>query len=401
MRSRQPDLWAAEYITFAGATIFLILRIVSRRITRIQFWWDDYFSCASYVTAVAWGTVVPICTTSPLLSSTSTIADFSQGIHHGLGLHAKDVKGKTLTEANYTTKKYLFIMEHFYAWTLFFAKISILSFYWRMFRVANIQIFVSVLLVCSVLWLLVREFLTTFHCYPVRAFWDPNVEHFNCPIKSGDFFFGTVLAHVLIDVGILILPIVQIQKLQLPILQKIAIIFMFMFGILVCVAGLVIVSVSASFDNKSVDITWELAPVIIWASVEVNLVTVSACLPIIRPACLYLFTCTNPISSIRSGSNNFGSNYGSNYGRSQTKHSIRLGTIGKDESSSTHELARSDPSGSESFNSEFEHEDQRHGNIATVTGPSSTANLEHPAGVGGIMVKNETVVHVSRARSSR
>ncbi|EXA35411.1 hypothetical protein FOQG_13498 [Fusarium oxysporum f. sp. raphani 54005] len=377
MRSRQPDLWAAEYITFAAATIFLILRIVSRRITRIRFWWDDYFACASYVTAVCWGTVLPI------------------WIHHGFGLHAKDVEGMTFTEANYTTKKYLFIMEHFYAFTLFFAKISILSFYWRMFRVANIQIFVSVLLVCSILWIL--TFLTTFHCYPVRAFWDPTMEHFTCAIKSSDFFFGTVLAHVLIDVGILILPIVQIQKLQLPILQKIAIIFMFMFGILVCVAGLVIVSVSASFDNKSVDMTWQLAPVIIWASVEVNLVTVSTCLPIIRPACLYLFTCTNPVSSIRSGSNNFGSNYG----RSQTKHSIRLGTIGKDESSSTHELARSEPSGSESFNSEFEHEDQRHGNIATVTGPGSSANMEHPAAVGGIMVKNETVVHVSKVRSSR
>ncbi|RKL38831.1 hypothetical protein BFJ72_g6961 [Fusarium proliferatum] len=162
-------------------------------------------------------------------------------------------------------------MEHFYAFTLFFAKISILSFYWRMFRVANIQIFVSVLLVCSILWILVRTFLTTFHCYPVRAFWDPTMEHYTCAIKSSDFFFGTVLAHVIIDVGILILPIVQIQKLQLPTLQKIAIIFMFMFGILVCVAGLVIVSVSASFDNKSVDMTWQLAPVIIWASVEVNL----------------------------------------------------------------------------------------------------------------------------------
>ncbi|KAI1022247.1 hypothetical protein LB504_007638 [Fusarium proliferatum] len=62
MRSRQPDLWAAEYITFAAATIFLILRIVSRRITRIRFWWDDYFACASYATAVCWGTVLPICT---------------------------------------------------------------------------------------------------------------------------------------------------------------------------------------------------------------------------------------------------------------------------------------------------------------------------------------------------
>ncbi|KAF4973292.1 hypothetical protein FSARC_367 [Fusarium sarcochroum] len=400
MASRQPDLWAAEFVTFPAATIFLLLRIVSRRITRINFWWDDYFACLCYVTAVAWAIVLPI------------------WIDHGFGLHAEDVEGMSIVQANYTTKKYLFIIEHLYAFTLFFAKLSILSFYWRMFRVANIQIAVSFLLVCSVLWILVRIFLTTFHCYPVEAFWDPNIHNSTCAIKSSDFFFGTVLAHVIIDVGILILPIVQIQKLQLPAMQKIAIILMFMFGILVCIAGIVIVSVSTTFDNKSTDMTWQLAPVIVWASVEVNLVTISsrylqtpwphvfftnevpylACLPTIRPACLYLFTCTNPVSSVGSSSNAFSRNYG----RGQTKHSIRLATLPKDETSSTHELARAEPSGSESFTSEFETEaDTRHGNIATVTGPTSPIESHDFTGVEGIMVRNETVVHVSKARISR
>jgi hypothetical protein len=62
----------------------------------------------------------------------------------------------TVEEANYTTKKFLFIIEHLYAFTLFFAKISVLSFYWRMFRVANIQFTVSILLTCSILWIIVR-----------------------------------------------------------------------------------------------------------------------------------------------------------------------------------------------------------------------------------------------------
>ncbi|KAL3601604.1 hypothetical protein FPOAC2_05874 [Fusarium poae] len=250
MSSLQPDLWAAEFVTFPAATIFLILRLSSRRITRVHLWWDDYFAILCYIVAVAWAIVLPI------------------WIRHGFGLHSDDVQGMTIEEANYTTKKYLFIIEHLYAFTLFFAKISILSFYWRMFRVANIQFAISILLTCSIIWIIVRIFLTTFHCYPVEAFWDPHIEHFVCPIKSADFFFGTVLAHVLIDVGILILPIVQIQKLQLPILQKIGIIFLFLFGILVCVAGMVIVSVSTRFNNKSDDMTYQLAPVIIWASVE-------------------------------------------------------------------------------------------------------------------------------------
>ncbi|KAF5669952.1 L-fucose permease [Fusarium heterosporum] len=381
MLSRQYDLWTAEFITFPAATVFLILRIISRRITKAKFWWDDFFAILSYATAVVWAIVLPI------------------WINHGFGLHSDNVKGMTVIEANYLTKKYLFIIEHLYAFTLFFAKISILSFYWRMFRVANIQLIVSVWSVCSILWILVRTFLTTFHCYPVQAFWDPTVENATCSIKSSDFFFGTVLAHVIIDVGILILPIMQIQKLQLPLLQKAAILLMFMFGILVCVAGLVIVSVSTNFDNKSHDMTWQLAPVITWASVEVNLVTVSTCLPIIRPACLYLISCKNPMpSSIKSISNN----HSRSYTRSQGKHSIRLGTIPKDKSSSTHELTRSEPNGGESFTSEFEADiESRHGNIATVTSSGSPTRSMHVPGISGIVVKSETVVDVSNVEPNR
>ncbi|KAL4731923.1 hypothetical protein ACLX1H_000920 [Fusarium chlamydosporum] len=379
MRSLQPDLWTAEFVTFSAATICITLRISSRRITRVHFWWDDYFAILCYATAVVWAIVLPI------------------WIQHGFGLHAKDVKGMSAEEANYTTKKFLFIIEHLYAFTLFFAKVSILFFYWRMFRVANIQLWVSILMTCSILWIIVRIFLTTFHCYPVEAFWNPDIKNFVCPIKSSDFFFGTVLAHVLIDVGILVLPVVQIQKLQLPTFQKVAIIFLFMFGILVCVAGMVIVTVSTHFNNKSDDMTYQLSTVIIWASVEVNLVTISTCLPIIRPACIYMMTCANPTSSIGSQSND----YRRNYPRSQTKHSIRLGTQPRDESSSTHELTELEPTADESVASEAESDRYVcHGHSASVTLPRLSTGQSY-AGAGRIMVKNETIVHVSDARPFR
>ncbi|CAG7558271.1 unnamed protein product [Fusarium equiseti] len=379
MRSLQPDLWAAEFITFPAATICLILRLSSRRITRVKLWWDDYFAILCYATAVAWATILPI------------------WINHGFGLHSDDIDGMRSENASYTTKWYLFIIEHLYAFTLFFGKISILSFYWRMFRVANIQFAVSILLTCSILWIIIRTFLTTFHCYPVHAFWDPNVKDFVCPIKSADFFFGTVLAHVLIDVGILILPVVQIQKLQLPGLQKLAICLLFTFGALVCVAGIVIITVATRFNNKSEDMTYQLAPIIIWASVEVNLVTISTCLPIIRPACLYIFTCTNPASTIDSQSNEYRRNYPRSH---QTKHSIRLGTIPKDGSSSTQELTEFEPSASESSMALVVEREgcRRHGHTASVTIPSPSIAAAY-TGVGRIMVKNETIVHVSDSKS--
>ncbi|KAH7268875.1 hypothetical protein B0J15DRAFT_390398 [Fusarium solani] len=329
MQSRQPDLLCAEFITFPAATVFLLLRVISRKITRVGFWWDDWFAILCYTTAVAWAIMIPL------------------WVERGFGLHATDVKGMSFEDANATTKKFLFFIEHIYAFTLFFAKISILTFYWRMFRVTNIKIAIKILLGCSVIWILAR-----------------------------------------------------IQKLQLPGMQKLGIILMFMFGILVCIAGLVIVGVSTTFDNTSPDMTWNLAPIIIWATVEVNLVTISTCLPTIRPACIYIFTCTNPTSSLGSASNS----YGQSYGRSQAKKSIRLSTLPKDESSSTHQLAGDEEGGSGSISSDFESHalDRHHGNIATVTVPNNnrTSGDHHNSGSfgGGIMVKNETVVRVSTAK---
>lgn len=70
-----------------------------------------------------------------------------------------------------------------------------------------------------------------FHCVPVQAFWDSSAGG-RCDIEDKKFFFGTTLVHAFIDIALLILPIMQIGKLQLPFLQKFGILIMFMFGFL-------------------------------------------------------------------------------------------------------------------------------------------------------------------------
>ncbi|KAF5007165.1 hypothetical protein FDECE_6475 [Fusarium decemcellulare] len=379
MQSRQPDLLAAEFVTFPAAAVFLLLRIISRRVVRTGFWWDDYFAIGCFATAIAWAVMIPL------------------WVERGFGLHSDQVEGMTMEEANYITKKYMFFIEYIYAFALFFAKMSILFFYWRMFRVSNIKIAIQVLMGCSIIWILIRIFLTSLQCFPIEYVWDDSIKDGYCVIDATKFFFGTVLTHVLIDIAILILPIVQIQKLQLPLLQKICIILMFMFGILVCIAGIVIVDVCSKYDITSADLDWNMAPIVLWATVEVNLVTISTCLPTIRPACLYIFGCGNPGSTIGSGSKN----YGQSYSRSQTKKSIRLTNLPKGATSSTHELASPGESGSGSISDDFESHalDGRHGNIATVTVPNGGGHSNsHPGAAafrGGILVQNETMVRVA------
>ncbi|KAJ4179021.1 hypothetical protein NW755_012759 [Fusarium falciforme] len=319
-------------------------------------------------------------------------------IQNGFGLHIWDIKHLTKEKALFQTKLLLYIAELMYASALFFAKASILSFYWRMFRVTNIKLPIQILFTCAVIWIIIRTFMGIFHCIPVQTFWDSSVKG-TCAIEDSKFFFGTILVHVVLDICILILPILQIRKLQLPGLQKLGVMVMFLFGIIICVAAMVIIVASTEFDDTSDDMTWNLSTIVIWASVEVNLVTVSACLPTVRPACIYLFTCTHPISSIGSESNS----YGQAYGRSQTKKSIRLSTLPKgneDESSSTHQLAETEAGRGSVSDFESHALDRYRGNTSTITGPGHDGSSdEFPTGsaFGGIMVKNETTVRVSTA----
>ncbi|KAM6508163.1 hypothetical protein FALCPG4_018050 [Fusarium falciforme] len=346
--SKQVEIQAAVFITFAIATIIIGLRLLSRRLKRIPLSWDDYFAICCYIV------IIPYWVTG------------------GLGLHIQDITDRPMEEVLYQSKLLLFIAELFYAAALFFAKLSILSLYWRMFNL----------------------FMGIFHCILVHAFWDSSAGR-SCAIEDKKFFFGTTLVHAVIDIAILVLPMMEIGKLQLPLMQKIGIMLMFT----ICGAAIVVIIAARQFNDKSPDLTWNICTIVIWATVEVNLVNVSACLPTIRPACKYLFCCQSPQTHTGASSNS----YANNYSRSQTKQSIRLDTIHKskanDESSSTHQLAGSDDDRRRSVSDFESHALDRFGNnTSTITGSRHLGASQPDLGsiFGGIMVKNETTVRISQ-----
>lgn len=49
MDSQQSSILAAEFVTFSMATIFILLRIMSRVVKRVNLWWDDYLAIVCYV----------------------------------------------------------------------------------------------------------------------------------------------------------------------------------------------------------------------------------------------------------------------------------------------------------------------------------------------------------------
>ncbi|KAI5921189.1 hypothetical protein F4810DRAFT_379542 [Camillea tinctor] len=382
MESEQPALWAILFVTFIPAAISLFFRLYGRWLTKSKFWWDDWTAIACFVTATTWLIILPI------------------WISKGLGLHMTDIKGQTTEQILFDSKLCLYVAEFIYAFALFFAKVSVLCLYWRLFKVADITLPIQILLGCTILWIILRTIIGIFHCIPVQYFWDTSIPGGYCAIDDRKFFIGSILAHVLTDIVVLSMPVFQVQKLNLPILQRLGVIVMFMFGIFTSAVGVIIIVISLNIDEKSNDYTWISTPIILWATVEVNLVNISANLPTMKPAFYYLFKGGLPECSADRPDK-------SGYGLTQSKKGIMMTTMRNDHadgSSSTCQLADSmHGNSSEDFHKHAI--DSSAGVKTTIESQNTTKEgvMEYSdnENTNGIRVRNETVIQISETKEAK
>ncbi|KAK8012818.1 hypothetical protein PG991_010193 [Apiospora marii] len=260
MATKQLNIVIALGVSFSLATCALGLRIPARKITKVDLWWDDYCCVAGYVG------VRPI-----------------RRISDGLGRHLDsnaDPEELVLWNSNLLT----FFLQLAFTYSITLIKLAILAFYWRVFSTSSIRRPIIALAVLSVGWLLARTFITVFHCIPVQAYWDKSIPGATCFINDAKYIFWSTLAHFLIDVVIIVLPAIEIRKLQqFSTLQKIGTCALFGFGTLVCAASLAVVILAKDANSDNKDLPWNMADIMLWSTVEVNLSVVSACLPLIRP----------------------------------------------------------------------------------------------------------------------
>lgn len=149
----------------------------------------------------------------------------------GLG-HAKEDLSLPAESVEQYARFGLFMAELTYATSLGFSKLAILGLYWRLFSVSNIRLGIYILQGSTVIWLTIRTFMTIFHCVPVEAYWNHNIKNAVCNVDPAKFMFGTTLVHLLLEIAVLSLPVFQVKSLKLRMGQKIAVVAMFMFGIL-------------------------------------------------------------------------------------------------------------------------------------------------------------------------
>ncbi|KAF4975532.1 hypothetical protein FZEAL_7678 [Fusarium zealandicum] len=269
-----PNVYAAVIIPMPAAALALALRLKVRRMTKMGIGWDDGLAIAAWgshhqIIAVAYSVL-------QLISSTGAS-------NYKLGQRLEPYDDAQVDFYLERSRLILWVSEYFYAWSIGLAKLAVLAFYRRQFQFCSIRIPTIIMIVACALWMILRTFLTTFHCLPVPAYWDKSIQNARCMTNVGQFFLATDVTHCLMDFIILALPIYEVFKMQLPFGQKIAVIGLFASGSLVCIASIFQIIESQRYHPTSKEMPYELALSMIWGNVEVHLAVFASCLALLRP----------------------------------------------------------------------------------------------------------------------
>ncbi|CAH0045084.1 unnamed protein product [Clonostachys solani] len=243
-----PNVLGATITTFAVALLALALRMVALHLTRRPPFYDDYLCIFAFV----------------------------RTSQYYLGQVLPNVDQDKLRFILEKSRQLLWIIELTYAASIASSKFSVLCFFWNIFNRSSIRWPIIILFLTSSLWVIVRTFIVIFQCTPVPYIWDKSIPGGRCPIDISKFFFGTVLLHCIMDAVIVMLPIFPVLKMQLSQKRKAAILALFASGAIVVIASVFVLIESIKYDPHEVEITYHVAPNMLWAAVEVNMAVFSS-----------------------------------------------------------------------------------------------------------------------------
>ncbi|KAF4783621.1 CFEM domain-containing protein [Colletotrichum scovillei] len=214
---------------YVTAVIAIVLRLLAKNMAKT---WslDDALIIAAIVIAIA-----PV---SAILLNSAT--PYVYPIH---------------TQAIFPNPFAVYAAEIVYVFVLLFAKLSLVVFYLRIFTVPKFRIAAYTLIGFLIVGQVVIGFLTIFSCHPIELFWNKDIHTGAC-----------------LDVN---------QRLQMNRNKKVSVAMVFLLGSVGFVSTIIRLQVLAVFGN-SIDPTWDYAPVVWWTTIELGVVVVCACAPMIR-----------------------------------------------------------------------------------------------------------------------
>ncbi|KAF9890973.1 hypothetical protein FE257_005230 [Aspergillus nanangensis] len=250
------------------AFVVTMLRLYTRLRITCSFGLDDIFIIAALGFSIAMCAITSIATE-----------------RYGWNRHIWDVPPDWLP----TISKLNLAFQILFSWSSSWTKLSLLWFCKRLLGAGSKGLYWSYNLgliaamvfvgVCCAMFL----FLSIFQCNPVRAYWEISPTYDYTCMHSGAIVFAASVINIFTDFLVTALPMPLIWNLKLPTRQRLAVISIFGLGIVVNVAG----SVRTVYVWKSMiasyDTTWVGWPILLAASVEINVGLICASAPALRP----------------------------------------------------------------------------------------------------------------------
>ncbi|KAL8944881.1 MAG: hypothetical protein Q9216_000171 [Gyalolechia sp. 2 TL-2023] len=245
------------------ATVAVTLRFMSRKHMKVAISWDDYLMIPALVLALG------LCFID------------GYGVRFGTGRHLLAVGLQNVQ----VFLKLEYAFQIIYAFTLTLVRLSILMFYRRLFPKESMS---RIWKTCYylIVFLVVGFFISgttslVFVCTPIHFFWTMAGDG-HCINFQLLLYFGASLT-IICDLAVLLLPMPIVWNLQMKRSKRIGVMGIFLLGGFVCVAS--IVRMFYVHQVVPVNPTWTQVDPAIWSTVEPCIGIVSACLPIIGPAC--------------------------------------------------------------------------------------------------------------------
>jgi hypothetical protein len=117
-------------------------------------------------------------------------------------------------------------------------------------------------------------------CYPLVGYWDKEVKIHCVDMRANMITIGAI--NTATDFLVYLWPARYLWRIQLPLKQRLGLVFVFTCGLIVCVAGVFrMIYLQRYFTN--IDLLWDAALTTSLAIVEVNIGIVCGCLPCVKP----------------------------------------------------------------------------------------------------------------------
>ncbi|KAK3389762.1 hypothetical protein B0H63DRAFT_390514 [Podospora didyma] len=267
--TRGPGLLIVELTILPAALICVILRLYVRLCVLKKSGIDDWLMVIAVIFAIG----VTVCV---ILANTT----------FGWATHIWDLRSENMV----TGRQISLAAQALFVFSTTFAKVSILFSYLRLAPINSwfrdlTRISIGVIIVGNVAFIIV---LFT-QCIPTSSYWNLLLNHRDC-IAEGPPLLAQAALTVTADFVVWILPLPTLYQAQLPLRQRIALIVLFSFGLVVVVAAIVRTYWIHYVVDETFDVTWAGFHLWIWTAVEVNLGVICGCVPWLKSLFKYYKT---------------------------------------------------------------------------------------------------------------